>query len=104
MTILILDNAKLDLVDGYYFYERQQEHIGDFFLNCLYSDIDSLRLYSGIHKKRHEFYWMLSKRFPFAIYYEIEDGKILVHAIMDCRQDPKTIEERLEEERTRRWS
>ena len=104
MRIKILENAKLDLVDGFYFYNEQDENIGQYFLDCLYSDIDSLLLYSGIHQKKFElFYWMLSKRFPFSIYYTIEEDAILIHAVLDCRQDPKSIETRLKDERTRRW-
>jgi len=105
MKIRILDNAKLDLVDGFHFYENQEEGIGHYFLDCLYSDIDSLLLYAGIHpQKFDDFYWMLSKRFSYAVYYAIEDKIILVHAILDCRQDPESIEKRLNEERTKRWN
>ncbi len=105
MKIRIFDNAKLDLVDGYYFYEANAVGIGQYFLNSIYSDIDSLTLYAGIHpKKSSDFYWMLSKRFPFAIYYTLADNLISVHAIIDCRQEPGRIEERLNQERTRRWS
>ena len=103
MNIRILDNAKFDLLEGYHFYEASEEHIGSYFLDCLYSDIDSLILYAGIHRMKGGFHWMLSKRFPFAIYYTIEKPYISVHAIIDCRQDPKTIESRIESERTRRW-
>ena len=104
MIIRILDPAKVDLLDGFFFYEKQEENIGDFFLNTLYSDIDSLRIYAGIHRKKFGYYWMLSKRFPFSIYYEIENETILVHSVIDCRQNPETIAQRLNEERTRRWS
>lgn len=105
MKIQILDNAKLDLVDGFHFYEDQEEGVGHYFLDCLYSDIDSLILYAGIHpKKFNDFYWMLSKRFPYAIYYVLGNKIALVHAVLDCRQDPKSIEQRLNEERTRRWT
>ncbi len=104
MIIRILDTAKLDLLDGYFFYENQEENIGEYFLNSLYSDIDSLKIYARIHRKKFSYYWMLSKRFPFAIYYQMEDQAILIHAVIDCRQNPKTIEQRLKEERTRRWS
>ena len=31
---------------------------------------------------------MLAKRFPFAIYYLIQDEFIDVYAILDCRRDP----------------
>lgn len=70
--------------------------MGDYFLNSLYSDIDSLMIYSGIHPvKFDEYYCVLSKRFPFAIYYYIEKETVYVDAILDCRQNPEHIEKRL---------
>lgn len=104
MRIQIFDSAKLDLVDGFSFYEAQEGGVGDYFLDSLYSDIDSLSLYAGIHRKKATgFYWLLSKRFPHAIYYTLEGDLVSVHAILDCRQEPRRIQERLSEERTRRW-
>jgi hypothetical protein len=104
VKIRIFDSAKLDLADGYFFYEEQESGIGQYFLDSLYSDIDSLALYAGIHPKKTEhLYWALSKRFPYAIYYTLVDELVSVHAVLDCRQDPKRIEERLGQERTRRW-
>ena len=38
---------------------------------------------------------MLSKRFPFGIYYEVEDGVVYVYAILDLRRDPFLIQKRL---------
>ncbi len=105
MKIQIFDSAKLDLVDGFAFYEAQSSGVGHYFLDSLYSDIDSLALYAGIHPKNStDFHWMLSKRFPYAIYYTVADDLVSVHAILDCRQDPGRIKERLNQERTRRWS
>ena len=105
MRIQIFDNAKLDIVDGFPFYEAQANAVGHYFLDSLYSDIDSLGLYAGIHRKQpKDFHWMLSKRFPYAIYYTVADDLVSVHAILDCRQGPGRIEERLKKERTRRWS
>lgn len=46
---------------------------------------------------------MLSKRFPYAIYYTLTDNLVSVYAVMDCRQNPVKIEERLVQERSRRW-
>ncbi len=104
MKIRLLDNAKLDLVDGFAFYQAQGREVGRYFLDCLYSDIDALALYAGIHPKTPEgFHWALSKRFPYAIYYLMDEGWVFVHAVLDCRQDPKRIEERLRQERIRRW-
>ena len=43
MRVRIFDNAKLDLVDGFTFYEDQAGGVGHYFLNSLFADIDSLR-------------------------------------------------------------
>jgi len=45
----ILDIAEADLLSGYQIYESQTSGIGSYFLATLYSDIESLRLYAGIH-------------------------------------------------------
>jgi hypothetical protein len=51
MNIEVLESAKLDLLKGYEFYEFQEAGIGEYFLDSLYSDIDSLHFYAGIHPK-----------------------------------------------------
>jgi hypothetical protein len=51
MKIVILPSARDDLADGFRFYEQQEEGLGGYFLESLFSDIDSLRLYAGIHPK-----------------------------------------------------
>ncbi|MBI4027931.1 MAG: type II toxin-antitoxin system RelE/ParE family toxin [Verrucomicrobia bacterium] len=99
MNIHILDKAEEDLVEGVEFYEAQQSGLGSYFRDSLYSDIDSLRLYAGIHRVAHgSYHRALSKRFPFAIYYNVSDDTVLVHAVLDCRRDPTWIRKRLEEE------
>jgi hypothetical protein len=63
MRIEILDKAEDDLVEGFQFYEDQQAELGSYFLESLYSDIDSLRLYAGIHRVVYRNYHrLLSKR------------------------------------------
>ena len=42
MRIRILASAIRDLRDGQEFYDRQEAGIGDYFQDCLFSDIDSL--------------------------------------------------------------
>ena len=69
MKISIVDQTEDDLVDGYNFYEDQAPGLGAYFLNCIYSDVESLVLYAGIHRIVHRNYHrMLSEKFPFAIY------------------------------------
>jgi plasmid stabilization system protein ParE len=92
MKLRILDAASQDLVDGYGFYERQQVGLGDYFLDALFADIDSLMLYAGIHAVFFgSFYRLLAKRFPFAVFYRIEEDEVRVYAVLDCRRNPAWI-------------
>jgi plasmid stabilization system protein ParE len=51
-----------------------------------------LALYAGIHRKVHGYHRLLSKRFPYAIYYRVEsDETVLVYRVLDCRRDPQRI-------------
>lgn len=68
----LLDEAEQDMIDGYRFYEMKDQGLGDYFLNSLFSEIDSLRLYAGIHSVHFGYHRLLSKRFPFAVSYQVE--------------------------------
>ncbi|MFP4027699.1 MAG: type II toxin-antitoxin system RelE/ParE family toxin [Candidatus Brocadiia bacterium] len=96
MRIRILSSAVEDLHAGRRFYERQGEGVGEYFFDSLFSDIDSLTLYAGIHRKVFGYYRMLSKRFPYAVYYTMEDGTVVVWRVLDVRRDPERIQETLE--------
>lgn len=95
MKIRILSPAERDLEEGYHFYESQSPGLGSYFLGSLYSDIDSLAYFGGIHQLVFGYDRQLSKRFPFAIYYRIIDNDAVVFAILDCRRNPSWIRERL---------
>ncbi|HCI69164.1 MAG TPA: hypothetical protein DF712_18310 [Balneola sp.] len=89
MNIRILDEAKQDLLKGYRFYESLESGIGSYFLDSLFSDIDSLVIYAGIHpKNQRNYHYMLAKKFPYAIYYKIQSSTILIYAVLDCRSNP----------------
>jgi hypothetical protein len=95
MTVQILQGASQDLLDGFRFYEGQEEGLGEYFIDGLSSDIDSLELYAAMHPRQMGYHKLLSKRFPYAIYYRVEGDVAFVHAILDCRQDPSRIRKRL---------
>lgn len=95
MKIRLLSVALEDLDVGRQFYEKQQAGLGDYFLDSLFSDIDSLLLYAGIHQKVFGYHRTLSRRFPYAIYYRVEGEDIQVWRVLDCRQNPASITKRL---------
>ena len=89
--IILLDEAVDDLESGRDFYDGREYGVGEYFVDCLVSDITSLRLYAGIHSRHFGFLRLLSKRFPFCIYYYIEADSAMVVAVLDMRMNPGTI-------------
>ena len=96
-AVVVLEEAIEDLEEGRMFYESREVGIGDYFIDSLLSDINSLKIYAGIHSVHLGFYRMLSKRFPFAIYYEIVEGMAKVAAVLDMRRDPAWLREEFSE-------
>jgi len=94
--IRILAPARRDLAAGYRFYEKQAEGIGRYFLDTLYSDIESLRISAGVHAVCFDRYHRLfSNRFPWSVYYRVEGDEIRVYAVLDSRRNPDLIKSRL---------
>ena len=89
--------AKEDLRSGYEFYNAQEVGLGDYFYDCLMSDIDALAYYGGVHRQYHGFYKALSSRFPYAIYYKLSEGFVKVYAVLDTRRKPARNDARLDE-------
>ena len=96
MKIRVLASACNYLLNGHRFYEAQGEGLGDYFLDSLFAEIDSLRIYAGIHQRTDAgYYRLLVRRFPFAIYYRLKDDQVLVYAVLDCRRRPAWHRNRL---------
>jgi len=95
MIIEIREQAREDLQLGFRFYEEQAPGLGRHFLECLFVDIESLTRFGGIHETVDGFKRLLSKRFPFAIYYTVAGDRVRVSAVLDCRRDPYWIQRRL---------
>ena len=64
MKIQIIDDAQQDLIEAFQFYESREAGVGSYFLDCLFSDIDSLVLFAGSHQIVDGYHRSLSKRFP----------------------------------------
>ncbi len=95
MKLKILRSAVDDLHQGRVFYEKQGKDVGEYFFDSLFSDIDSLYLYAGIHVQVFGYYRLLSKRFPYAVYYTLEDDVVVVHRVLDLRRHPHRIRQAL---------
>jgi plasmid stabilization system protein ParE len=97
MKVRILRRALEDLAAGREFYDRQCEGVGGYFFDSLFTEIDSLVLYAGIHRTQFGYHRLLARRFPYAVYYRVAEGEAIVHRVLDCRRDPQALRRALPE-------
>jgi hypothetical protein len=96
-----LDQVSDDLLIAREFYDRIEIGLGDYFKESIFAKLSSLSFYAGIHQKHYDYYRVLGNPFPFAIYYDIIDAKVIAVAVLDMRQDPKSIAQQLEQRKDR---
>lgn len=95
MKSRILPAGYRDLAEARDFYESQSKGLGSYFLEAIFTEVESLSLYAGIHRKVFGFHRLLAARFPYAIYYKIESDEAIVYRVLDCRRDPRRIRREL---------
>ncbi|MDA1052695.1 MAG: hypothetical protein O3C40_19745 [Planctomycetota bacterium] len=50
MRVELRDEARQDLADAAWFYERQKSGLGDHFIDCVAADLGTLESQCGIHE------------------------------------------------------
>lgn len=94
MKLHYTGRAKNELDIAFAWYERQRRGLGFEFLDCVEVAIEMIlqmpKMYAGHH---HNFRRALVRRFPFSVFYTIEEKEIVVHAIFDNRQTPAKLPE-----------
>ena len=97
MRIRISEDAFADLDEGFWFYEEQEAGIGDYFATTLRSEIEELRITGGIHRQVYrDYHRVLSRVFPYAIFYTLSQDEVIVWGVIDCRRDPAWIRDHLD--------
>ena len=97
--VVVLDDAAEDLAAARDFYEAQEPGVGEYCIDSLLTDIESLGLFSEIHPLHFEFHRMLASRFPFGIYYRQHGDETQVFAVLDLRRNPNWIRKELRKRR-----
>jgi plasmid stabilization system protein ParE len=93
--VIAIAQVEDELADAEEFYKAQAFGIGTHFRDSLVADMESLELYAGTHSKHVGYYRMLAKRFPYAIYYDIEKEVARVVAVLDMRRNSAGIKRKL---------
>jgi plasmid stabilization system protein ParE len=98
IRVRLSEDAQHDLNEGFLFYESQAAGLGDYFVACLRADIEGLKVSGGAHRVVYaDYHRLLSKVFPYGIFYTMEGGWAEVWAVLDLRKNPEWIRDRLKE-------
>ena len=90
MKLRYTDRAKDDLELAFSWYERQRRGLGFEFLDCVEIAVKSILENPEIYRIHYSiFKGCVIRRFPFSVFYTVEERKIVVHSVFDNRQDPE---------------
>ena len=90
MILRYTDRSRDDLELAFAWYERQRRGLGFDFLDCVETAIQNIITHPEMYQIRYmNFRGYPIRRFPFSIFYTIEQNEVVVHSVFDNRQDPK---------------
>lgn len=90
MRIRYTERARSDIESAFEWYERQRRGLGFEFLSCIELAINGLLDFPELYQIYYaSFRRCVIRRFPFSIFYAIEDDEIVIHSVFDNRQDPQ---------------
>lgn len=90
MNLHYTDRSKDDVELAFRWYEIQRRGLGFEFLDCVEMSLSNILRFPEMHRICYSnFRRCVIRRFPFSIFYPIEDDKIVIHSVFDNRQDPK---------------
>jgi len=84
------DRAKDDLEVALEWYEKQRYGLGLEFLDCIEIAVKEILTFPEMYQLCYSnFRRNVIRRFPFSIFYTIEDNEIVVHSVFDNIQNPE---------------
>jgi plasmid stabilization system protein ParE len=90
--LLIRPEVELDLAAAYRWYEDKDAGLGDEFLRTVEASLLGIQKDPQTHQKIHkDIRRALTKRFPYGIFYVINNDTISVLGVLHARRDPATI-------------
>ena len=79
-----------DLAAGFGYYEEQVEGLGEKFLAAVNSGFDAIERYPEMFGQVHgEVRRAVVSRFPYAIFYHVEAGRVVVLTVLHTARNPK---------------
>ena len=96
-TLRFIPEIEEDVINGYVWYETKSRGLGEDFLRMFYAYVNEILLNPLLYPKVYrDFRRRLLRRFPFAIYFSIENEQIIVFGLFHCARNPQAIDAELQ--------
>ena len=94
--LIIKPEAEKDIQHSIKYYAKENLKLSVDFLEKLDESLIAIQQNPQHYQKRyHEIRIIFTKKFPYGIYFTIEERKIFVHAVLHNKQNPTTAENRI---------
>src|SRR5438034_11548579 len=94
--LIIAPEAQQDLDEAYDWYEDRRAGLGEDFLSSVDACVQGICRMPMMYAVVHENYRRaLVRRFPYAVFYEYVDDRVIVYCIFQTARDPDKWRERL---------
>jgi plasmid stabilization system protein ParE len=96
-SLQFLPEIEEDVIAGYIWYEDKSNGLGEDFLRMFYACTSEIARNPLIYPKVFEdIRRRLLRRFPYALYFLIENNEIIVIGLFHCARNPQTINAELQ--------
>jgi plasmid stabilization system protein ParE len=95
LELVIRPEAEGDALEAFRWYNEQVPGLGQEFLAEIDHALESIRAHPQANRKLYREYRRgLMRRFPFSIFYAIQDARIVVFGIFHAARDPRAWKRR----------
>ncbi len=95
-VLRFLPEVEADVLNGHAWYEEKSPGLGEEFLRVFYACSQELARNPMTHQKVHrDFRRCLLRRFPYAVYFRVEDERVVVFGLFHCARDPRKLRREL---------
>ena len=95
-VLRFLPAVEEDVLAGYAWYEEKTPGLGEEFLRVFYAGAREIPRHPLLYPRMYgAFRRRLLRRFPYAIYFQIEGNAVVVFGLFHCARDPRTIRAQL---------
>lgn len=96
-TLRFLPEVEDDAISGYSWYETKASGLGEEFLRMFYACAGDIPRKPLLYPKVHnEFRRCLLRRFPYAVYFTINNEQIIVAGLFHGARDPREVKSMLQ--------